>query len=705
MPSSAFLPFVAATSCLAAAAFLGAVALGARRFSDRLTVTLALGLLEVTWLVKLLLVIGAFRPAGASGGAVLLLIGTVGTAAAVPRARARLLALRAVLRRRAARRPRDPFALPAAALLGLVAVMYARSLVLALRLPPRDVDSLWYHLVAVAAWVRTGEMAPPIENLSKAGDLGWTVAADTYPRDTETVSAWLSVFTHNTSLVGLTQFPFLALLFASTYGICRRLGSTRGLALSGASAVVLAPTVLSQSYMAYNDIARAGAAVAVWHVLLMAYPEARDKAAGLAPRTALLLTGALLGLGMGIKAATGYLIPAALAAGLVLRRAADPATRPGRIAGALWVVGPAVLLGAYWYLRTWMRWGSPVWPLALGPFEGPKTMDYLIEEVRPEEWRGEPMPLVVLRSWWSAIGRTGDPHWYVEWTGQLGLLWLLVLLPAVALCVALAVWKRVHVRAAFGVVLPLAVGTLAAPGQWYSRYTMPLLAAGVAACAVLVGQLASRERVRRLGPRLVPAATAVVGVLAAASLVGQVRYTTFQPIEEPGQHGFGQAAQALAESPRDRSLEGVWGPYRRVDNLPPGTRIGFCAEDTPQYWAPLVLIGRDYDRLLVDLGECRTPSRVPVLMRRAHVTHLYTSRDSRIGRAVAATAGEIGVANMRIAPFRGDHGWMLQLYRFAPAVRPPAPPAPAAPPVPPATGGTSLAAPHVVPVTPTPDRR
>ncbi|MCF2533489.1 hypothetical protein [Yinghuangia soli] len=672
----------AATAVVLAAALLGTAALGARRASDAATVALSLFLLELTWLVKLLLLAGVFRPAGAMGGALLLLAATAGAVLAGRGSRRRIAALWRAVRQRlrgaprrsfAGRRP-SPFMLPAVVLAALAVLVHARSLAVALRLPPRDIDSLWYHLVAVAAWVRTGELAPAIENLSKDGDLGWTVAAETYPRDAETVSAWLSVFTHDTSLAGLTQFPFLLLMAAAVFGICRRLRAGRGPAVCAAALAVLAPTVVSQAYMAYNDIARAGVALAVWHVLLMAYPEADDRARTLPPRTALVLAGALLGLGIGIKAATVYLLPAAIVSGLVLRRAADPATRPGKAAGLAGLVLPAAAVGAFWYVRTWIGWGSPLWPVAFGPFDGPRTMDELVESARPPAWQGEPAALVVLRSWWSAVGRTGDAHWYVEWTGQLGLVWLAVLLPAALLLLGAALLGRPagdrgrYRRAAFGVVLPVAAATLAAPGAWYSRYTMPLLGAGAVALAVLAGRTVARLPARR-GRAAVLAVTPLVAAAVCAGLAGQFRYSTFRPMEDPGQAGFRASVRLLAAPAGERALEGVWGPYRGVDRLAAGTRIGFCAEDTPQYWIPLVLIGREYRRILVDLGSCTTASRIPALMRAADVTHLWTSRDSDIAERVRSTSAYTGLRDMRIAEFRSEYGWQLQLYTLAGPVR------------------------------------
>ncbi|MCF2533488.1 hypothetical protein [Yinghuangia soli] len=688
--------FVPATLCLLAAAVIGTLALGVRGLADRIAVTLCLSLLAVSWLVKALLVAGAFTKVGAALGAGAVLAATVGLVWWSPTLRTRVTGIRLRRPARAARdagRPRDPFRLPAFVLLAITGLVYLRSLVIALWLPPRDIDTLWYHLVAVAGWVRTGGMDAPIEGLSKAGDLDWVVVSDTYPRDTETVTAWLSVFTHNSDLVGLTQYPFLVLMFVSTYGICRRLGTGRGLALSAASVAVLAPTVVSQSYMAYNDIARAGVAVAVWHLLLIAYPQRGISAGGPSPKAMLVLTGAVLGLGLGVKAGNGYLIPFAVLSALVLRytakrgRAAEagaagtpessetagaPAAgddkSPGwKFASAALIV-PAAVLGSFWYLITWARWGSPFWPIKMGPFEGPETMDFLVESARPREWQGDSMPVVVWKSWWSAIDWVGDRHWYVEWTGQLGLTWLLVLLPSVVVLAVLAAWRRRHLAAAFGVVLPLMAGTLMGPGAWYSRYTMPLMAAGAVAFAVLVQAWLDKPKPRthRIARRAAPALALAVAVAACVSLTGQFRHPTFSLDEDPHQRNAASTNKVLTESASVRDLEGIWGPYAKIDELPDGSRIGFCADDSPQQWIPMVLIGRDFRRVLVDLGECGDPAGAARLMAEKNVPYLFTYRDSPMGEGVLAEAGDLGLADLDVVDKSAPQAWMIQLFHATP---------------------------------------
>lgn len=683
--------FVPATLCLLAAAVIGTLALGVRGLADRLAVTLCLVLLAVSWLVKGLLVAGWFTRPGAALGALAVLAATVALVWSRPLLRDRVAAARprrgGLRGRRTAgpERARDPFKLPAILMLAVVGLVYLRSLIIALWLPPRDIDSLWYHLVAVSGWVRTGGLDSPIEGLSKAGNLSWTVVSDTYPRDTETVSAWFAVFTRDSDLVGLTQYPFLLLMFVSTYGICRRLGTGRGLALCAGSVVVLAPTIVSQSYMAYNDIARAGIAVAVWHLLLIAYPQRGMPGGGPSPKAVLILTGAVLGLGLGVKAGNGYLIPFAVLSALVLRRtakrsaavaapagdaAADPAAAkgPGWKFASVALIVPAALLGSFWYLATWARWGSPFWPIKMGPFDGPETMDVLIEGARPAEWRGDPMPLAVWKSWWSAIDWAGQRHWYVEWTGQLGLTWLLVLFPCVVVLAVLAAWRRARLAAAFGVVLPLMAATLVGPGAWYSRYTMPLMSVGAVAAAVLVQWWLDQPsaKTHRVARRSAPVLALAVTVAACVSLVGQFRYTTFSATEDPYARNFSQLNKVLTEPASVRGREGIWGNYAKIDELPAGTRIGFCADDAPQAWLPMVLIGRGFERILVDLGACGTPAGATELMARKNVSYLVTYEQSALGEGVRLEADSLGLTDFEVVDRTRAYGLLIQMFHATP---------------------------------------
>ncbi|MEZ0065360.1 hypothetical protein ABIA32_001356 [Streptacidiphilus sp. MAP12-20] len=613
-----------------------ALGLGERSRAELAVGALAATLLLLTLEEKALLLAGWFRPLPL----LLALLLSLAAALCLPRAR---------LSRASLNWPslnwRGPLRAPLVwAVTAVTAAVYGFQAAVAVRLPPRDIDSLWYHLVSIAGWVRTGSLASPIAHLSAARSLGWTVVSDSYPRDTELIGAFLSVFTHDTSLVALTQLPFAALLLLAVYGLARRLGAARGLAWCAACAVLLAPVVVSQAGMAYNDIARAAVPAAAWLVLLAACTDREGARERLSVRQ-LLFAGALFGLGLGIKPANAYLLAVALPTAVWLRGGRD------RLRAPLLLGAPAVLVGGFWYALAWRRWGSPVWPLRMGPFRGPMTMYDLVDSFLPKAWRGSSLPVQVLRSWLDAFPALGRPHWYVSWTGLLGLGWLLFLLPAVVLLTARAV-RRPELRvASFGVVLPLVAGTLAAPGAWFSRYTMPLLVAGAVAFAVL-GAHPRRTRVTGW-------LTGALVLCTCLGLVSGFRWSTYWRIEDPKQLNAAGTAALIAGPEAAREHAGIWGSYPAARSLPDAASIGFCDEDPPVNWFPMLLIGPRYQRTLVDLGRCGSPSGATARVAARGADFVYATCASRIGVGLAADPARFTA----LTPTAPRAACWLRLYR------------------------------------------
>ncbi|SEL20547.1 hypothetical protein [Streptacidiphilus jiangxiensis] len=646
---------VAAWLVVLAVGLLVALAVGFRSRGELFTAALGAALLTVTVSEKALLLVGWFRPVPLLLTLVGCLATTVATLRLLPGARERAAAGTALLR--APARWRGPLRAPLVwTVSAATATVCGFEAVLAVRLPPRDIDSLWYHLVSVAGWVRTGGLAAPIDHLSPVRAVGWTVVSDSYPRDTELVGAFLSVFTHDTSLVALTQLPFAVLLLLAVYALSRRLGAARGTAWCAACVVLLTPVVVAQLGMAYNDIARAAVPVAAWSVLLAACgPVARASGDGSpAPARLLVFAGALFGLGLGIKPANAYLLAAALPVALWLCRRRHP------LRAGLLVAGPAALVGGFWYVLAWRAWGSPFWPLQLGPFQGPMTMYDLVDTYLPRAWRGAAPPVQVFLSWWDAFDAMDRPHWYVANTGLLGLGWLLVLFPAAVVLLARAVRVPRLRLAAFGVVLPLLLGTLATPGAWYARYTIPLVAAGAVAFAVLCGRPAdeksdaggsdaagsgaagsgrrSGSRSRALHRAAVAVSATAVTVAACAGLVSGFRWSTYRTIEDPAQLDAVATARLAAAPSQDRARAGIWAGDAPVRALPDNAVIGFCDEDVPENWFPMLLIGPHYQRRLLDLGHCGSPAGAVARLGRQRVGYLYTTCSSRFGRRVDAAA-------------------------------------------------------------------
>src|SRR5262249_19164812 len=160
---------------LVVAAFAVVLGLGPQRAYDVVTVTLAVLILLVTVLLKVLLLAGWFHPLPVLASSAALAAAGTAWIRVSPAARERASRTLTAL----PRRPRLVFA-PWVWLAGVVvAGEYAYRFAFGLRFPVRDIDGLWYHIVSVAGWVRTGGLAAaPIDSLSKADDVGWLVVSD-----------------------------------------------------------------------------------------------------------------------------------------------------------------------------------------------------------------------------------------------------------------------------------------------------------------------------------------------------------------------------------------------------------------------------------------------------------------------------------------------------------------------------------------------
>jgi hypothetical protein len=65
-------------------------------------------------------------------------------------------------------------------------------------------------------------------------------------------------------------------------------------------------------------------------------------------------------------------------------------------------------------------------------------------------------------------------------------------------------------------------------------------------------------------------------------------------------------------------------------DLPNGSRIGFCAENAPQYGMPLALIGADFRASLVDPGTCGSMPVAVARMHSRHTQYLWLETDSPV---------------------------------------------------------------------------
>jgi len=527
-----------------------------------------------------------------------------------------------VLRRR--RVPSAAGVLLAAGSTALVLVVCA-----ALLLPPGGWDEWWYHLPPLAAAVQTGRLQPaplPLEwrdpavaaafypqrldyRLSQTGF--W---AAVYPQGAELWALWSALFLHSDALVDASQAYFALLGAAAVYGLGRALGARRTLALVSAGLWLCTPVVLGQSGVVASDLALAAGALAAL-AGCVAWARWGDA-------SALLTWGLGTGLALAAKATGLALLVLSLALGLALGcgrslgpvawpvirpvmqpASADPPRWAARLRAALTpataVLALSLPVGGYWYLRNWLAWGNPVYPVSvrLGALRLPglgSVEQLFLAANTPPRYHALPGALRLLATWWEAWPESVS---YFSRTSGLGPAWTLTAAALLGLALAAAL-RALRTRRRLHPALPHPAGgrparwcrralllltggaalalLLVQPGAWWPRYALALAGSGYALLAPLLQRLSR-------GPR-----RATLAALVTAALLGL-----------PPALGdiTGYLPAALALPPPQRTIGRLrHGAFAWVDAVPAGATIAHAPMALPY-----PLYGRSYEHRVVQV--------------------------------------------------------------------------------------------------------
>jgi hypothetical protein len=264
------------------------------------------------------------------------------------------------------RPPRAPLTALGRLAIALMTIVLGLGLVAALA-PPTARDALFYHYALPKAYLEAGGHVVVPYNM-----------ATFYPQAVEMQVVWAMLLgrlggprTAETA-AGVTVFAFAPLLALVTYGWARERGVDRTWAGIAAVMILAVPTVYDLAGSGYVDLA------------LAAYTALAVRAVGrwwsTIDRTWIVPLAVAVAGALSIKLTAGFLV--LVLAALVLVRTGrmtrarvnqDGAPRrPVPLSGIGGLV-LGVLIATPWYLRTWIRTGSPVFPfyLNLWPGEAP----------------------------------------------------------------------------------------------------------------------------------------------------------------------------------------------------------------------------------------------------------------------------------------------------------------------------------------------
>ncbi len=508
--------------------------------------------------------------------------------------------------------------------LGLVVLaQYLLQVVVTLWVPPFSYDSVYYHLIAPDTWIQHGAIVHSPQRL----------AADVYPQDQEAISAFVGTFLQTLRYAGLTQLPFAAMAAAAVALLVRALGVRRSYAALAALAFLAMPAVFLQAPTAYVDVAAAATVLAALAFLLAAPAGAPAEGPGSAHLIPYLaVAGTATGLAAGVKSTNVALVPMVVIIALIQHwRAGDrtggspgsSARRTPVWAVLAWVLVPIVALAATWYIRTWITYGNPFYPVSILGFKGLGSINQvIIQGNEPLSLRHAPLGVVgsVFSSWIYDLH--AHRFIYDQRLGGFGPQWILLGVPALAVCmVAFARRRRDYL---FGLILPVLVLAVASQAAWWARYTMALAGVGCVCLAWCLESL-SKSRLRlRLG------APYVAGALVALS--GLAMWWATHPLDVPIlKHGsltqatMGDLVSMIDEPVAERYRRTYpWYAYQALSVVPVGSVVAETDFNTDPFAHPVV--GDRLQRRLVLLGAPASTAGLTDQMTRAGARYLLLAQ-------------------------------------------------------------------------------
>ena len=489
-------------------------------------------------------------------------------------------------------------------------------------LPPTSYDALNHHLVQTALWLQHG------------GFVSNPFNATANPATTELVFAHIGLFTHQAQIIDATQIPFALFGSLATIGLARLVGASRPTAVVAGVLFFLTPIVLSQSAVAYDDIATAAEFVIAMYfvtLFLKLLPSAPE-ASRLRSTKLLVLAGLAGGLCMGSRPQTPrwmLVIAVVLVVNLILATRKRWITPVAAVGNAATFVLATLFLGLYWYIEDHVVHFHAVYPVA-------------VPKVPAQASTVSRFPISVVKSWAHDLVpflHSSELFYrYDQRSGGLGPVWDYLMIPllvltAVGLC-------RHRDRILISVLAIAILSWVIAPYQWWSRVTVQLVVAGAVVTAIWLTRLSARS----IG-------TAIAWIMTGLVMVGVVMSTWQYQLGDGRAVDIRQVVELAGASPDARTFN--LGGYNVANRAPTGDLI---AVDPNNVQFPFVAWGMHFQHRVVAV-DLAGPKAWPRL------------ESSKAQYVFVATGSTVGV----IAPLPPDEtqlvaaGGGFRLYRITAA--------------------------------------
>ena len=339
-------------------------------------------------------------------------------------------------------------------------------------------DALWYHLPIVGYIMQAGAIqensAPSLIDLF----------INIFPKNIELFFFWNIVFLESDIVADLSQMLFTIAGVLTVYSIAVKLKIRKEHALYSSLLFFFAPIVILQSTTNYIDITVSVLFLIAINFLMYSTPEygSGNEAGMMCPgkrKLPVLMAGITTGILLGSKG-SGPIFMFVLLAAVVVQAFARRLIKSLKhfllftVHYSLFFILPAFLLGGYWYVKNWVLYNNPVYPMDIS-FSGItifKGMYGGIIDPPPQVFKGLTLPAQLFYVWLERV----EYYLYDSRLSGFGPVWFILFLPSVVFSLVSSVKNKKY---DFLFVSAILIGTfLIYPRNWNTRYVIFITALG-----------------------------------------------------------------------------------------------------------------------------------------------------------------------------------------------------------------------------------
>ncbi len=377
-------------------------------------------------------------------------------------------------------------------------------------------DALWYHLPIVGNIMQSGA----IQEVAVNSFIDQFI--NIFPKNMELFFLWNIIYLQDSVITDLSQLPFAIAGVMAIYSIAVKMNIGKKNAAYSALLFFFTPVIILQSATNYVDVAITGLFLTAVNFLIDSEEsehavnkkgegEYREK------NLPLIIAGLTAGILLGSKG-SGPLFIIILSLFFVIKELRRHYIRQDDFFSEIpsllkrisklylfFFLIPVLLLGGYWYIKNWVIYGNPVYPMEISIFD---------MTILKGLFKGliEPAPEIIKRlSWFTRplyVWSENISHYlYDSRFGGLGPIWFILFLPSIVFSVVYAIIrKRFNL---LGVTMIIIITFLLYPRNWTPRYVIFITGLGALSFGVALEYFDRRAYVLKITALLLAGYTLV----------------------------------------------------------------------------------------------------------------------------------------------------------------------------------------------------